>query len=86
MIELTVATPLEAVKDNGKRQRKKREYFSESQVRLLTETLKQNLYLSLEEKKALAVRLQTSVRKVQKWFTAKRYKIRKQKLDVEGNQ
>ena len=85
MVELTVAIPLEAVKVM-KRQRKKCEYFSKSQVRLLTETLKQKPYLSLEEKKALAARLQTSVRKVQKWFTGKRYKIRKQKVDDEGNQ
>ena len=67
-------------------QRKEPEYFSTSQVRLLTETFKQKPYLSVEEKEALAVRLQTSVTKIRRWFNHQRFRIRKQKVDDEGNQ
>ena len=83
-MQLPVSIPLEAVKVM-KMQRKKHEVFSTSQVRLLTEVLKQNPYLPSEEMKALAVRFETSVAKIQRWFCWKRYKIRKQEVDDEGN-
>ena len=85
MVESTVSIPQEAVKVM-KSQSKQYEYFSASQVKLLIETLKQNPYLPSEEMKALAVRMQTSFTKIQRWFSWKRYKIRTQKVDDEGNQ
>ena len=69
-----------------KSQRKERKYFSTSQTRLLTETFNQKPYVSLEEKQALAVRLQTSLTRIRMWFCHHRFRIRKQKVDAKGNQ
>ena len=85
MVELTVSIPLEAV-NVVKRHRKKQEYFNANEWKLLRKTFRKHPYLSKEDCKALALRLQTSTSKIRRWFAFQRYNIRHQKGEVKGNQ
>ena len=85
MVLLTAFVPLEARKVM-KTQPRKYERFNTYQLRLLTETFRKNPYLSKAEAKALAMRLQVSVKSIRIWFVNQRNRIRLQEGDVKGNQ